>query len=123
MPYANVDDRRANWRRYTKTSEYRAKYNAWRRAYRKTTGRAEKLWQRYRLTVEDYDTMLAAQEGRCGICRTDVCATHTFLSVDHDHATGVIRGLLCHSCNVKVERYEGAGTATGVFAEWIARGR
>lgn len=34
------------------------------------------------------------QEGRCAIC-----GQHDVLVIDHDHATGLIRGLLCRSCN------------------------
>lgn len=34
------------------------------------------------------------QAGRCGICSAE-----TTLVTDHDHSTGLIRGLLCHRCN------------------------
>ena len=47
------------------------------------------------MTLEQYDAILALQNGGCAICaRTDN------LNVDHDHTTGSIRGLLCHGCNV-----------------------
>lgn len=54
------------------------------------------------LTPEDYYAMLAAQGGVCAICR----ASHpgqkdnSSWAVDHDHATGKVRGLLCHACNL-----------------------
>lgn len=56
------------------------------------------LNRRYGLTVEQYAAMLAAQYGRCAICRRELLSrrdTH----VDHDHISGRIRGLLCRFCN------------------------
>ncbi len=52
------------------------------------------------LDDETYDRVLKAQGGRCGICS---CAPRTQrLRADHDHDTGVFRGLLCNSCNHKL---------------------
>lgn len=51
--------------------------------------------QRHRCTPELYEEMFKAQGGRCLICD----AKPPKLSVDHDHVTGVIRGLLCTNCN------------------------
>lgn len=40
-----------------------------------------------------YDDLLALQKGRCAICG---CTPQTRrLAVDHDHETGMVRGLLC----------------------------
>jgi hypothetical protein len=52
------------------------------------------LKRRYGLTVEEADALLAAQGGVCAICKT-APAVH----VDHDHATGAVRALLCFNCN------------------------
>lgn len=55
-----------------------------------------KQLRKYGLTWEDYARMYEAQEGRCAICGK---AEDGSLSVDHDHATNTIRGLLCRLCN------------------------
>lgn len=52
----------------------------------------------YGIQPDDYDKMYAAQDGKCAICRRATGLTRR-LSVDHDHATGKVRGLLCRVCN------------------------
>ena len=49
------------------------------------------------LPSDEYDRMLAAQHGGCGICGAPPKTRR--LHVDHDHKTGLIRGLLCFTCN------------------------
>ena len=56
-----------------------------------------KQLRRYKLTLEDYNFALARQRGKCLICDTK-CV----LVVDHDHKTGVFRGLLCTKCNTGI---------------------
>jgi Recombination endonuclease VII len=41
--------------------------------------------------------MLAEQAGVCAICSLDLP-----LSIDHDHVTGEVRGLLCSNCNLGI---------------------
>lgn len=50
------------------------------------------------ITKEQYDAMLETQLGRCAICSGEPSA----LVIDHDHDTGLVRGLLCHHCNVGI---------------------
>jgi hypothetical protein len=58
------------------------------------------LRAKYGLTLEQYDTMLARQEGRCAICgTTNPASHHKRFVVDHNHATNEVRGLLCSMCN------------------------
>jgi hypothetical protein len=52
----------------------------------------------YGIQPDDYDRLYVAQEGRCAICRRATGKTRR-LAVDHDHATGKVRGLLCRVCN------------------------
>lgn len=52
----------------------------------------------YGLNSGDYDRIYAHQSGVCAICKRATGATRK-LSVDHDHSTGAVRGLLCSTCN------------------------
>ncbi len=51
----------------------------------------------YGLTWDEYEQLLACQEYRCAICRGT--PRRNALSIDHDHKTGEVRGLLCSRCN------------------------
>lgn len=68
------------------------------------------LWLNHKVTQQQYEVMLNAQEYRCAIClrHESDCARKSkhgnrvyqiILHVDHDHDTGMVRGLLCHQCN------------------------
>lgn len=60
----------------------------------------------YGLTPEQYAEMLAEQEGRCAICRIGTPGGRGGWHVDHDHATGMVRGLLCHNCNLALGNFK-----------------
>lgn len=66
---------------------------------------AKKLKFYYNMTVEQFNQMLASQNGVCKICER-ICPTGRRLSVDHDHKTGKIRGLLCSKCNKGLGSFE-----------------
>jgi hypothetical protein len=63
--------------------------------------RVHELRRRYGITPDDYDAMADAQGGVCAIC--GLPPRKGTLDVDHDHATGRVRGLLCRRCNPMVE--------------------
>jgi len=65
----------------------------------KRQDRASKLKSAYGLTIADFDRMLASQGGVCAVCSGPPNGRGAY-HVDHDHDTGKIRGLLCHSCNI-----------------------
>lgn len=61
--------------------------------------RAREYRRLYGISSEQYAEMLAAQGGLCAICGEVDASAYAKLCVDHDHATGVVRGLLCRLCN------------------------
>jgi Autographiviridae endonuclease VII len=83
--------------------ENSARLNAYRREYRtrperKRADRDAHLRRKYGIGIDDYDALLLRQSGGCAICHV-LPDPSTNLHVDHDHATGAVRGLLCVSCN------------------------
>ena len=58
----------------------------------------------YGLDPIEYERILAAQDNCCAICQKP-CATRKKLSVDHDHATGEVRGLVCLLCNMGLGKF------------------
>lgn len=64
------------------------------RAWYYKEGRKRDLKKMYGLTPEQYQGILEAQNFSCAIC-----GNTEGLCVDHNHSTGVVRGLLCYDCN------------------------
>jgi hypothetical protein len=58
--------------------------------------RVSALKRNYGITLEEYNTILISQNGKCAICQEEKDET---LAVDHNHETGFVRGLLCRHCN------------------------
>lgn len=52
----------------------------------------------YGITHDEYVALLEEQGGVCAICGDGGEGSRS-LSVDHDHVTGAVRGLLCNRCN------------------------
>lgn len=54
----------------------------------------------YGITAEEYELLLRAQGGVCAVCKKPPRKRR--LSVDHDHVTMRVRGLLCNYCNLRI---------------------
>lgn len=72
--------------------------------YRKLD-RAYCLKNKYGITPEQYDQILQWQDGACALCPKKTNGKRRF-AVDHNHTTGVVRGLLCDVCNMTVTKVE-----------------
>lgn len=53
----------------------------------------------YGLDLDQYNQLLSKQNNCCAVCRQHQSTFNKALAVDHSHATGEVRGLLCDSCN------------------------
>lgn len=60
------------------------------------------LLAKYSITLEQFDSMIIEQEGRCYICELPTSK----LFVDHNHDTGEVRKLLCNKCNTQLHGIE-----------------
>lgn len=82
--------------------------NPWKsRVKQHKTNLKHKLKRHFGISLEEYTQMLTEQGGHCATCDytppTDVIhgdVKNRKLAVDHNHATGAIRGLLCNRCNI-----------------------
>lgn len=105
----NYRDKFKQYREQTKVKERNKEYS---KEYRERQSKdARKLRQKrynlkrnYGLTIEEYNKMLESQQGVCAICGKEEYLTDNKgqtrpLSVDHNHETGEVRGLLCDRCN------------------------
>lgn len=114
--------KRAYNRAYRAIPKNREKHNKQSGAYQKTRRakakatdpagyrnerRRSNLLHFYGLTVQEYDAMMAEQNGVCAVCSMPEMSRvagrgadeRRRLAVDHDHESGRVRGLLCLTCN------------------------
>jgi len=73
---------------------------------RKEAQRRANIKSKHGLSPSQRGALLAGQRGRCAVCLLPEAKALNGrivnLAVDHDHATGKVRGLLCHRCNVSI---------------------
>ena len=81
------------------------------------------LREKYGITPEQYDEMLEAHGGGCAICgRSDSGRRQGgYLLVDHDEKTAIVRGLLCHPCNVSLGHFRHDPDLLVAAAMYLAR--
>lgn len=87
-----------NTRRKEYLKEYRKKYYEKNKDKCKETYRSGHYKRKYKITIDEFEEKLEQQNGVCEICKKENINKDR-LSVDHDHTTGKIRGLLCYKCN------------------------
>ena len=73
---------------------------------------------KYRITGDKFRLILEKQEFKCPICRKDITKN---LSVDHDHITGKIRGLICNKCNLAIGNAEDSPERLRLMADYLEK--
>ena len=73
----------------------------------------------YGRSLAEYNALLEKQDFRCAICKKHVSEFSKALHNDHNHATGKVRGLLCHRCNLRLGHLEDK-VFLAVAAEYLA---
>ena len=79
---------------------------------KRSIARREKiLKESFNMSYQDYLDKLAEQNNLCAICKKEEVVLDRMgdvrrLSVDHDHTTGEVRGLLCCHCNLGIGNFK-----------------
>lgn len=74
---------------------------------RRRAARSARLKAQYNITADEWDLILAYQKGVCPVCKRDKDAKGQPLkwNTDHDHKSGLTRGILCTYCNRKLNEF------------------
>lgn len=89
------------------------------------------LKYKYGVTLDELDAMYEAQNGRCAICQAEGPRPAEgdmpgrgygrALDIDHDHATGRVRALLCKDCNLGIGRFSDDPEKLESAAQYLRR--
>lgn len=115
------------YRRKSCKSCRRASFSAWSKTESgKATKRRGVIMRHYGLTEHEYVAMHEGQGGVCAICSRPETKKHRDgstlrLSIDHDHVTGEVRGLLCQKCNVGLGSFEDNQASLLLAVEYLRK--
>jgi hypothetical protein len=116
-------------RAIARTTRSRRKWTAEQKARHREVNFASHLRRKYGVTREWWETQQAAQNGRCALCgevpTIRIPGTKRTKAspwvVDHNHATGAVRELLCTRCNTLVGFIETAPHLTESALQYLRR--
>lgn len=88
--------------------------------------RLHQLKRKYGMTLEEFDGWWIVFKGKCGVCG---CGMRMPLkqrgqpldvvAIDHDHKTGLVRGLLCNACNKGIGLFKDNPELLRSAAKWV----
>lgn len=110
--------------RYAADAAYRDACKAVARARCPEKRRDGRLRSQFGIDNAGYDAMLALQGGGCAICGSKLGSKRgEKLAVDHCHASGAVRGILCTNCNQGLGKFRDDPERIRRAAEYIERSR
>jgi len=80
--------------------------------------RGIKKYNNSRFTVEDYKKLVAVAGNKCMICLKEKVSKLRW-NVDHDHKTGLVRGVICSRCNNALEIIDGKDDVLNRFEKYL----
>ncbi|MFD8496224.1 endonuclease VII domain-containing protein [Amycolatopsis sp. NPDC059657] len=83
--------------------------------------RNRRYLNRYGITAADVDELRAQQRYRCAVCGRHEDRLPLGLMVDHDHVSGTVRALLCHSCNAGIGHFRESPEILRAAIAYLAR--
>lgn len=90
-----------SWKEFGKSAAYCKECCAKKSRSRYDKDKQRNYWliKKFNISLDQYKEMLIAQDYKCYICCKSDSELDRSLAVDHCHATGKVRGLLCGNCN------------------------
>ncbi|MCK4793253.1 MAG: endonuclease VII domain-containing protein [Desulfobacteraceae bacterium] len=103
MSYADKDKQKevvGKWRKNNpqKCASYTKNWRKKNPEKAKTQWRRKHLREKYGISLEEYESMINAQNGLCGLCQKPL-DNGCQIDVDHCHVTGTVRTVLHSKCN------------------------
>jgi hypothetical protein len=92
---------------------------AYQRQYRKANPDRHAIYEirnRYKVSLEEAASLLERKKNGC-----EICGSKNKPSIDHDHSTGMIRGILCSGCNLAVGHANENPTILRALADYIEK--
>lgn len=78
-----------------------------------------RLKREFHTSLAEYYKISTFQKGKCGMCKRPASDFKNGLALDHDHRSGLIRGLLCHICNRMLGKFRDNDSLLREAADYV----
>ena len=93
---------------------------SYRKAFKKNN--LTRKCKRLGISADEFTRLYKLQDGKCALCEIDQGECIKRFAIDHDHATGIVRGLLCDKCNRGIGLLNDSPSILIKAAEYVQRG-